>query len=191
MTWPYWSIARYGVTYCPATITDVSATNPRSPETCWQGWTLSSAATGTVAAVKDKIRQAWSMRRHCRRVSVSRSGFSGFRFLRMFALRAVLPRRGKTTDRAGHHRRSRERLSLGAAVHPAADRRGPTLPARGRRSLVHRRDYVKITGRWVYLYRAIDQYGQVIDVLVFEKRDQVATRRFFTRALEQTPFQPR
>ncbi len=31
--------------------------------------------------------------------------------------------------------------------------------------------YVKVAGRWVYLYRAIDQYGQVIDVLVSEKRD--------------------
>jgi transposase-like protein len=37
-------------------------------------------------------------------------------------------------------------------------------------------------GRWVYLYRAIDQFGQVIDVLVSEKRDLTATRRFFTRA---------
>jgi transposase-like protein len=27
----------------------------------------------------------------------------------------------------------------------------------------------------VYLYRAIDQYGQVIDVLVSQKRDLVAT----------------
>jgi transposase, IS6 family len=44
--------------------------------------------------------------------------------------------------------------------------------------------YVKVTGRWVYLYRAIDQYGQVIDVLVSEKRDLAATRRFFTRALD-------
>jgi len=43
---------------------------------------------------------------------------------------------------------------------------------------------VKVAGRWVYLYRAIDQYGQVIDVLVSEKRDLEATRRFFTRALE-------
>jgi IS6 family transposase len=34
------------------------------------------------------------------------------------------------------------------------------------------------------LYRAIDQFGQVIDVLVSEKRDLAATRRFFTRALE-------
>ena len=47
--------------------------------------------------------------------------------------------------------------------------------------------YVKVVGRWVYLYRVIDQYGQVIDVLVSEKRDLRATRRFFTRALEHGP----
>jgi transposase, IS6 family len=46
---------------------------------------------------------------------------------------------------------------------------------------------VKVNGRWVYLYRAIDQYGQVIDVLVSEKRDLGATRRFLTRALEHGP----
>ena len=43
---------------------------------------------------------------------------------------------------------------------------------------------MKVAGRWVYLYRAIDQYGQVIDVLVSEKRDLAATRRFFTQALD-------
>jgi transposase, IS6 family len=47
--------------------------------------------------------------------------------------------------------------------------------------------YVKVAGRWVYLYRAIDQFGQVIDVLVSEKRDLAATRRFFTRALGHGP----
>ena len=47
--------------------------------------------------------------------------------------------------------------------------------------------YVKIAGRWVYPYRAIDQFGQVIDVLVAEKRDMAATRRFFTRALKHGP----
>ena len=46
---------------------------------------------------------------------------------------------------------------------------------------------MKLAGRWVYLYRAIDQFGQVIDVLVSEKRDLRATRRFFTRALEHGP----
>ena len=43
--------------------------------------------------------------------------------------------------------------------------------------------YLKLAGRWVYLYRAIDQHGQVIDVLASPKRDLAATRRFFARAL--------
>jgi transposase-like protein len=47
--------------------------------------------------------------------------------------------------------------------------------------------YVKVAGRWVYLFGAIDQYGQVIDVLVAQKRDLAATRRFFTRALKHGP----
>ncbi len=47
--------------------------------------------------------------------------------------------------------------------------------------------YVKVAGRWVYPYRAVDQFSQVIDVLVAEKRDLAATRRFFTRALEHNP----
>jgi DDE domain len=29
--------------------------------------------------------------------------------------------------------------------------------------------YLKVARRWVYLYRAIDQHGQVIDVLVSQK----------------------
>jgi transposase-like protein len=33
------------------------------------------------------------------------------------------------------------------------------------------------------MYRAVDQYGQVIDVLVSKRRDGRAARRFFTRAL--------
>jgi IS6 family transposase len=37
------------------------------------------------------------------------------------------------------------------------------------------------------LYRAIDQYGQVIDVLVSQKRDLAATRQFFTHALQHSP----
>ncbi len=47
--------------------------------------------------------------------------------------------------------------------------------------------YIKIAGRWVYLYRAIDQFGQVIDVLASPKRDLAATHRFFTRALKHGP----
>jgi transposase, IS6 family len=47
--------------------------------------------------------------------------------------------------------------------------------------------YVKVAGRWTYLYRAIDQHGQVIDVLVSARRDGTAARTFFTRALPCGP----
>ena len=47
--------------------------------------------------------------------------------------------------------------------------------------------YLKVAGRWVYLYRAIDQYGQVIDVLASPKRDYAGARRFFARALKGSP----
>jgi IS6 family transposase len=43
--------------------------------------------------------------------------------------------------------------------------------------------YIKVAGRWIYLYRAVDQYGQVIDVLVLTRRDAAAARSFFARAL--------
>ena len=44
--------------------------------------------------------------------------------------------------------------------------------------------YVKVAGQWAYLDRAIDQHGQVVDVLLSIRRDLVAARRFFTRALQ-------
>ncbi len=43
--------------------------------------------------------------------------------------------------------------------------------------------YIKVNGRWTYLYRAVDQCGQVIDVWPSARRDSTAARAFFTRAL--------
>jgi transposase-like protein len=43
--------------------------------------------------------------------------------------------------------------------------------------------YVKVAGRWRYVYRAVDQYGQIIDVYVSARRDTQAARRFFMVAL--------
>ena len=42
--------------------------------------------------------------------------------------------------------------------------------------------YVKVNGVWRYVYRAVDQHGQVIDVLVSARRNGDAARRFFQRA---------
>ena len=43
--------------------------------------------------------------------------------------------------------------------------------------------YLKVAGQWTYLYRAVDQHGQVIEVLLSARRDLAAARRFFARAL--------
>jgi transposase, IS6 family len=43
--------------------------------------------------------------------------------------------------------------------------------------------YVKVAGRWRYVYRAVDQQGQIIDVYVSPRRDLWAARRFFTTAI--------
>ncbi|MFG2045008.1 IS6 family transposase [Dactylosporangium sp. NPDC048998] len=43
--------------------------------------------------------------------------------------------------------------------------------------------YIRVNGVWRYVYRALDQYGQVIDVLVSARRDAGAAQRFFRRTL--------
>ena len=42
---------------------------------------------------------------------------------------------------------------------------------------------MKVSGRWRYVYRAVDQYGQIIDVFVSAKRDTNAARGFFATAI--------
>jgi transposase-like protein len=48
----------------------------------------------------------------------------------------------------------------------------------------------KISGVWRCVYRAVDQHGQVIDVLVSARRDAEAARRFFRRALDTLKVTP-
>jgi transposase-like protein len=50
--------------------------------------------------------------------------------------------------------------------------------------------YVKVAGTWRYVYRAVDQFGQVIDVFVSAQRDARAARRFFERAIGTTSVAP-
>ena len=40
--------------------------------------------------------------------------------------------------------------------------------------------YVRVVGAWRYVYRAVGEEGQVIDVYVSVRRDLAAARRFFT-----------
>jgi transposase-like protein len=43
--------------------------------------------------------------------------------------------------------------------------------------------YVKVHGKWRYLYRAIDQDGKLVDSRLSEKRNMEAAKPFFSRLL--------
>ncbi len=43
--------------------------------------------------------------------------------------------------------------------------------------------YIKVRGKWTYLYRAVDRDGQTLDFVLSERRDTAAARRFFKRAV--------
>ena len=120
------------------------------------------------------------------------SVFAGFRFPREVISLAVrwylryglsyrdveelLAERGITVDHVTIYRWV-QRFTPG--VHRG---RAAVPPRPGDRSFVDE-TYVKVAGTWTYLYRAVDQYGQVIDVLLSAKRDLAAARHFFTRPL--------
>ena len=50
--------------------------------------------------------------------------------------------------------------------------------------------YVKVGGRWCYLYRAIDHRGDLIDSMLSERRDKHAARRFLRRLVEVAEGKP-
>src|SRR4051812_10812302 len=62
--------------------------------------------------------------------------------------------------------------------------------ARWARSWYVDETYVKVHGRWCYLYRAIDQHGSLVDVLLSEHRDMAAAQAFFRSAHAVTGITP-
>jgi transposase-like protein len=67
--------------------------------------------------------------------------------------------------------------------------------ARARQHLVGDRwhvdeTYLKVGGTWRYLFRAIDQFGQVIDVFLSPRRNREAARRFLAQAINRTRGSP-
>jgi transposase-like protein len=127
---------------------------------------------------------------------VERSAFAGFRFppevitvavrwylrygLSYRDVEELLAERGVEVDHVTVYRWVQRFAPL------FADAARPCRHASGDRWFVDE-SYLKVAGRWRYLYRAIDQFGQVIDVLVSERRDAAAARRFFIRALAHAP----
>jgi putative transposase len=45
--------------------------------------------------------------------------------------------------------------------------------------------YIRVKGKWRYLYRAVDKTGQTIDFLLTEHRDTEAALRFLTQAIHR------
>jgi transposase-like protein len=134
------------------------------------------------------------MRRTCRvrPVLPPRSAFAGFRFPREVIVLAVrwylrsglsyrdveelLAERGVQVDHVAIHRWVRRFMPI------LAEAACPARHAIGSRWQVDE-TYLKVAGCWRYVYRAVDEYGQVIDVYVSPWRDSGAARRFFHRAL--------
>src|SRR5580698_5999975 len=51
--------------------------------------------------------------------------------------------------------------------------------------------YVKIRGRWVYLYRAVDRDGKTVDFRLSTRRDVAAAKAFFRKAIKAQGALPR
>jgi putative transposase len=51
--------------------------------------------------------------------------------------------------------------------------------------------FCKINGQLVYLWRAVDQSGEVLDILVQKRRDTKAAKRFFRKLLKGLRYAPR
>jgi IS6 family transposase len=71
-------------------------------------------------------------------------------------------------------------------------RYAPELQRRLRRHLKPRSDswrvdetYIRIKGKWRYLYRAVDSSGATLDFLLSAKQDAAAAKRFLAKALGQ------
>ena len=47
--------------------------------------------------------------------------------------------------------------------------------------------YIKVRGKWKYLYRAIDKHGNPVDFLLTANRDIEAAKRFFNKMLKDAP----
>jgi transposase-like protein len=130
---------------------------------------------------------------------VPRSAFAGFRFPPEVIVLAVrwylrfglsyrdveelLAERGVQVDHVTVYRWVQRFTRL------LAEAARPCRHAVGDRWLVDE-TYVRVAGRWRYVYRAIDQFGQVIDVFVSSHRDAKAARRFFERAIATTKVTP-
>ena len=48
--------------------------------------------------------------------------------------------------------------------------------------------YIKFKGKWGYLYRAVDKFGDTVDFMLSEHRDEAAATAFFKQAIDANGF---
>ncbi|MEV7960089.1 IS6 family transposase [Streptomyces sp. NPDC088141] len=78
-------------------------------------------------------------------------------------------------------------LKFGQAYADGLRRRWPRLGDKWHLDEV----FIKVNGELKYLWRAVDQDGNVLDILVRNRRDKTAARRFFRRLIKKTRTVPR
>src|SRR5215217_915536 len=156
---------------------------------------------GTVASAATASRsQTVGMRTRCPRLGpVPQTAFAGFRFppdVIVLAVRwylrfglsyrdveELLTERGVEVDHVTVYRWvQRFTPLLAGAARPCRHRVGDRWSVD--------ETYVKVAGHWRYVYRAIDQFGQVIDAFVSTPRNADAASRFFQQAIGSTSVRP-
>ncbi len=72
---------------------------------------------------------------------------------------------------------------MGAALRPRVRATTAPAPEADQQVVAVDETYLRVKGRWCYLYRAIDSAGATIDFLLSALRDANAAKRLFRKAL--------
>jgi len=102
-----------------------------------------------------------------------------------------LSRSGGNDGRARNFPGPYDDHALDSALRPEFEKRWDRFACRAGPSWRVDETYVKIKGRWTYLYRAVDKEGKTVDFLLRAKRDVVAAKAFFRRAFKSQGRLPR